>query len=72
MIGDDHSVDADVGGAPSVLGVEHALDHQAAIPVLADPGDVVPGDARVELRIYPFPERGGGARVGDGVLQVAQ
>src|SRR5207302_4082852 len=45
----DHAVDADLGGLAGVVGVQHALDHEPAAPVLPHPGYVLPGDARVEL-----------------------
>src|SRR2546427_333414 len=45
VVGDDEAVDAGVRGAPRVLGIEHALDDQPTGPLLAHPGDVVPGHA---------------------------
>ena len=72
VVGDDDAVDAGVHGAARVVGVEHALDDQTPGPVLAHPGDLVPGDARIELRVDPVPERLRGPRSGDGVLQVGE
>src|SRR3954449_12486536 len=72
VIRDDDAVDSRVRGAPSVLGIEHTLHDEAAWPVFAHPGDVVPGDARVELLVDPLPERVWRLRVRHRLLEVAE
>ena len=72
VVGDDHAVDADLDGAAGVLGVKHALDDEPAVPVLADPGDVVPGDARIELRVDPAAKRVRAAGARHGLLEVPE
>jgi hypothetical protein len=72
VVGDDDAVDAGLGGFARVLDVEDALQHDPAWPVLAHPGQVLPGHARVELAVHPGLEFGQAARVGHRRGQVAE
>ena len=72
MIRDDHTVDANLGRTPGVLAIKHALDQQAPVPVIADPGDVIPSDARVKLRGDPIAKCGRARGARHGPLEVTE
>ena len=44
MIGDDHAVDAGLARDPRVRRRDQALDHELALPALADQLDMLPGE----------------------------
>ena len=72
VVGHDDPVHPRVDRSASVVGVEHALDHELRRPVLAHPRDVVPRDAGVELHVHPPAEGRRGVRVRHRLLQVAE
>src|SRR6201999_1301997 len=72
VVGDDDAVNARLDRPPCVLRVEDPLHEQPPAPVLTDPGDVIPGDAGVELGVHPLLEGVGRARARDRVLEVAE
>jgi hypothetical protein len=72
VVGDDDAVDTSSHGLARILDVEDALQHDPARPVLAHPGQVLPGDARVELAVHPGLELGQAACVGYRCGQVAK
>ena len=53
VVGHDDAVRAARGRFARVVGIENALDDQRALPLLAHPFDVLPGDARVEIGADP-------------------
>ncbi len=54
VVGDDQAVGADLDALAGVVGVENLLDDDGALPPLADPGQVGPGELEsMLLRIQP-------------------
>src|SRR5699024_12282749 len=53
VVGHDDAVGPGLDRAARVIDLHDALEEQRAVPSLAQPGDVVPGHARVELAIDP-------------------
>jgi hypothetical protein len=43
VIGHGDGADADIDGALGVVGPHHSLEHERAVPLLDEPGNVVPG-----------------------------
>jgi hypothetical protein len=72
MVGHHHRVHAGVGGRPGILGIENAFQHHRAFPVVADPGQVVPGDGRIELRVHPVSKVVGRVASGNRIGEVAK
>jgi len=56
VVGHDHAVDTGVHGATRVVRVQNSFHDQASGPVVAHPGDVVPGDAGIEVGADPGSE----------------
>src|SRR5699024_6484886 len=69
VVGQHDAVDPEVGQAPGVRDVLHALDHELAGPQLPDRGEVVVVDGGVHRRVQQLTDRaaGGGQR---GELQL--
>ncbi|MNP11849.1 hypothetical protein D3C76_1040580 [compost metagenome] len=63
MVGDHQRLCPDAYRPPRVFSVEDALENQRARPQAAQPLDVGPGDARVELAVDPVLERVEVARI---------
>ena len=59
-------------GIAGIVGIQNAFQQQLAAPLAAQPGDVVPGNGRVELSIHPGFERIQTARTGHRVAEVAE
>ncbi len=72
MVRHDDALDAGVHRPSGVLGVEHTLQHQRTVPVLAHPGEVVPRHARVELAVDPLLEAPGVPPARHRLLEVAE
>ena len=72
VVGDDHAVSPIVERSSRVVGIEDALQRDLAAPVLAQPGEVIPGDAGIELAGHPPLEVTGHACVRQRLLEVAE
>ena len=72
VIGHDHAIRSRIGGGARIVGLEHALDEELAVPETAQPLDVLPGDGRIELRVDPGLVRVQVGRIGDDVRQAAE
>ncbi|MCY1361601.1 hypothetical protein D9M69_482710 [compost metagenome] len=75
MVGHDYAVGAEFHRVAGVVRVEDALDHHRAVPEVADPLEVLPGDRRVEVGAQPADvvgQAGRVAAVGGDVAEVVR
>jgi hypothetical protein len=57
VVGQQHRVDAEVGHPAGIGDGLHALDHDLARPLVADPGEIAVGHRRVEHGVQQLRDR---------------